>query len=340
MLPFDTYSVLTSIGDKAHHLAPTYRESVATAARMADRFGYTGALLHYNFHGVDPWCLVPSVLEATDSLVPLVATPATAMPPHTLARHVAAMAALYGRAVAINVVTGANPAELATIGDTADHDGRYSRAEEHTRCFREMVRGEPVRSRPYDGFVLDPGVPAGLRPEIFLAGSSPAGLATAAKIADVAVTHAADPAAPETVAFLDAVNAAGLAAGIRLGIVARPTTEQAWRVVEERFPQDRWGSLMSMQKLRSESHWMRSLADKAVHGDQLSRLWFGAFAVSKSHAAYLVGDYDEVAAVLAEYRECGVTRLLLDGPYDDVEFEHTHEALTRVPVSQEPVRSR
>jgi alkanesulfonate monooxygenase len=122
-----------------------------------------------------------------------------------------------------------------------------------------------------------------------------------------------------------------VAAGVRLGILARPTAEEAWKVAEARFPAGRKGMLATAQKLRSESHWARSLAEKALDAEKPSRLWLGAFAAARSHAAYLVGDYESVAEALTDYRAAGVTRLLLDGPYDREEFEHTHEALHRVP---------
>jgi alkanesulfonate monooxygenase len=333
-LPFRTYSVLPSINDTGHHLRSNYRDSVRASARLAEEFGYTGSLLHYNFRGVDPWCLVPLVLESTTSLVPLVATPATAMPPHSLARWVAAMSALYARRVDINVVTGADPAELASICDTADHDERYSRAEDHVQCLRQILGGKATIDTPhwsYRELALHPEVPPSRRPAIFLAGSSPAGLRTAARIADVAVTHATDPSSPESKQFLTTVVGAGLAAGVRLGIIARPTSEAAWRAAQTRFPPDRQGAIATALKLRSDSHWVRSLAGEALHGGQHTGLWLGAFTAGRSHAAYLVGDYDAVGAALAKYRAAGVTRLLLDGPYDREEFAHTHEALRRLP---------
>jgi alkanesulfonate monooxygenase len=334
-LPLETYSILPSIRDTAHHSSPDYPTTVVTAARCADRFGYTGCLLHYNLHNVDPWALVPLLLAETASLVPLIATPATAMPPHTLARNVAGFAAAYGRRLAINVITGADPAELAMIGDDAGHDARYARAEAHLICARAMMAGDTVSVRTpyfrYDRFRLEPAVDAALMPEVFVAGTSAAGHATAARVGGVAITHATDPGSAETRAFFDRAGAAGLATGVRLGIVARPDPTQAWRVAEASFPPDRRGSLIALQKLTSESEWMRNLARHAAEGvGGTGGLWFGPFSASRSHSAYLVGSYDEVAEVLAEYQRLGMSRLLLDGPYGEEEFSHTQKALLRL----------
>jgi hypothetical protein len=40
-----------------------------------------------------------------------------------------------------------------------------------------------------------------------------------------------------------------------------------------------------------------------------------------------------VAQLLGEYRRLGVTRLLLDGPYDEDEFAHHHEVFSTMQAS-------
>jgi alkanesulfonate monooxygenase len=338
VLPFQTYSVLVSVHDTQHHLAESYRESVLRAARLAEDHGYTGALLHTNLHQVDPWYLVPTLLERTSRLIPLVATNPTAMPPHTLARLIAAAHAVHHRRIAINLVTGADPAELLAVGDDADHDGRYRRARSYIGAMRELLCGGQVTlDSPlwnYREFVLDPSVPPSHQPEVFVAGSSPAGLATAAEVAQVAVTHATDPAGVEMRRFVDTVRTAGLECAIRVGILAGATSELAWRVAERRFPAQRAAMMMTAQKSRSESRWMRDLATAALSaGEERTTVWYGAFAAGKSHAAYLVGSYDDVAEVLDGYRQLGVRRLLVDGPYNEEEFGHHAEVFARIPDS-------
>ena len=291
MLPFQTYSVIASFGDKSHHLRGTYRDSVIAAARLAERFCYTGALLHYNLHSVDPWCVAPLIFEFTEGLIPLIATPATAAPPHTIARHIAACAALYQRRVAINVVTGADPAERAAVGDDLGHDERYERAEAHVRHVMALARGsEPLSANAaywsYREMALRPGVPREFLPEIFVAGSSPGGLGVAARAGDVVVTHATGPDSAEMSGFLAAASEAGLAVGIRVGIIARATGASARAEAAKRFPANRGALLTGMKKLRSESFWVRSLANAAFAGSgQSASVSLSAFSAGQSHSA-------------------------------------------------------
>lgn len=337
VLPFETYSVVPSIGDTARHLRSDYRGSVIASVQLAEEFGYVGTLVHYNFRGVDPWSLVPIIFDATTTLTPLIATPANAAPPHTVARQVVSAAAIHGRRVALNLIAGADPAELASINDHLDHDARYARVQQHIEIMLCLLdhAGEPTtvcgEHWRYDGFTLTPDMPAELRPEVFVAGSSPAGRAVAARVADVAVTHTIDPTATEINDFVSAARSAGLHMGMRVGILAREDPLEAWSVAEARFPADRRSTLVAAQKLRSNSHWMRSLAEQAFRPDSdSSRTWLGGFVSAKSHAAYLVGGYDEVAETLGAYRDLGFSRLLLDGPFDEPEFRHTNEVFLRL----------
>src|SRR5260370_22104548 len=93
------------------------------------------------------------------------------------------------------------------------HEGRYYR-----------YRSLRLHSR------LDPE----LRPRVFLAGSSPAGQAVAAAVADVAITHP-EPVEQFAETFLGRARE-DLRIGIRIGLVARPTDEEAGEAARTGFP--------------------------------------------------------------------------------------------------------
>jgi alkanesulfonate monooxygenase len=68
-------------------------------------------------------------------------------------------------------------------------------------------------------------------------------------------------------------------AGVRIGVIARDTDEEAWRVAHERFPDTRAGRMLQrMARSTSDSHWVRRLssADEFPGGPD-SPYWMGPF---------------------------------------------------------------
>ena len=78
---------------------------------------------------------------------------------------------------------------------------------------------------------MSPAVPSELLPGILISGSSEAGLAAAAATGAIAVKYPQPPGQEE----VTAVEGLG-GAGIRVGIIARPNAEEAWRIAHNRFP--------------------------------------------------------------------------------------------------------
>ncbi|TMD03479.1 MAG: LLM class flavin-dependent oxidoreductase [Chloroflexi bacterium] len=288
--PFALYSVVPGIRDRHLHLAGSYRDSVVAAAVLAEQHGFTGTLLHYNFHALDPWMLAQSVIQATSRLTPLVATQPAAIPPQTLARFVIAIAHLYGRRVDVNLVIGARPDEMRAIGDELDHDARYHRAREYVQAVRALLTSSDAVSwqGSYYGFrdlLLEPHLPSGMLPRYFIAGSSPAGIETACLVGDVAVTHPGPWTEFET-EFINPIRSRSRQAelAVRVGIIARPTKDEAWVVARERFPTTRSGQLQTVIKTRAESHWVRSLAQHALQQETYDEvLWLGAYGAGQAY---------------------------------------------------------
>jgi alkanesulfonate monooxygenase SsuD/methylene tetrahydromethanopterin reductase-like flavin-dependent oxidoreductase (luciferase family) len=160
-----------------------------------------------------------------------------------------------------------------------------------------------------------------------VAGSSEAGRKAAADVADVSVTH------PEPVASFAGYFAtparAGLRTGIRIGLLARATDEEAWLAAREQYPSDRLSHLKTVMRQKSESDWSRRLARLALADETYDDVyWTGAYRAGKGSAPLLVGGYERVAEYLGRYLELGVSHVLLGGSLTEEEFRHNAVVLS------------
>jgi alkanesulfonate monooxygenase len=329
---FDVYSTMAGIPDASS----AFLHDVLDSIRIAEHHAFSGTLLYQNFASVDPWCLASYILQQTDRLVPLIATQPVSVSPHTLARFIGSIAHLYQRRVYLNMVVGASPSELAAVGDTLGHDERYARAVEYVQIVKELLAGKVVtcegRYHAIRGLTLAPLPPPELAPLVFFAGSSPAGLRAARECGDVLVTHP-EPWATFERTFLKEWHAvpSKVSLGIRVGILARPTKEEAWDVAYRTFPPSRRGEVVTKLKKNSESDWVRKLAhlsDQQLIFDEV--FWLGAFRAGGSSAIHLVGTYADVAAALSPYLDAGVRHIILSGPGNLHEFEHVGRVIERL----------
>ncbi|GAB7046438.1 LLM class flavin-dependent oxidoreductase [Catenuloplanes indicus] len=310
-------------------------DSIRGLARRAEKYGYTGLLAFYNHENIDPWVVAAVMLQATRSLVPLVALQPYAVPPITAAKTLHDLATLYRRRIDVNLITGGIRGELGQVGDDVDHDGRYDRAVEHISIVRRLTSSpEPLthegtyyRTRKLLAHAV---LPEDLRPRVFVAGSSAANLRAALDVADATITH------PEPVDAFAARFAAPRHGhrpriGIRVGLIARPTDEEAWDVARRGYPPDRRAMAMTALKTRSESDWNRRIARLAVAADVHDEVyWTGAYRSDRALMPQLVGSYERVAAYLRRYLALGVRELLLGGVLDEEEFAHCDVVLDRV----------
>ena len=124
-----------------------------------------------------------------------------------------------------------------------------------------------------------------------ISGSSDAGLAAARAISATAVKYPKPPG-EEQDQRSDTIDS-----GVRVGIIARETSEEAWRVALERFPEDRKGQITHKLAMKvSDSSWhkqLSTLGEKPVSEE--NPYWLGPFENYKTFCPYLVGSYDRVA---------------------------------------------
>ena len=309
-----------------------FRRRVAEVAEWSDRAGFRGILVYTDNQLVDPWLVAQIVIDSTDSLCPLVAVQPVYMHPYTTARMVASLAHIYGRRIYLNMVAGASRHELRALGDHTEHARRYERLVEYTLLVRQLLSGGRVSfSGTYytvNQLSLSPMLSPALFPNIFVSGSSEAGLDAARVIGATAVKFPKPPL--EEVSL--AMNGAGI--GIRVGIVAREDDVKAWTIARARFPEDRKGQVTHALAMKvSDSHWHRELTEFGKHSLSAENpYWLGPFENYQTFCPYLVGSYSTVAGELARYIDLGIRTFIVDIPPDAEELEHTAVAFEQATV--------
>jgi alkanesulfonate monooxygenase len=317
-------------------VAPSeYAERVADVARWSERAGYHGILVYTDNGIADPWLVAQRVIEATESLRPLVAVQSVYMSPYSVAKMVTTLAYLHGRAIDLNLVAGGFRNDLLALGDETPHDDRYNRTVEYARIITGLLKGETVtfegRWYAVKNLRLTPPLPPELAPAYTISGSSPAGLAAAEEIGALAVRYPKPAEEEESESVAEPRG--GL--GVRVGVLARESAEEAWRVARERFPQDRKGEVKHQLAMKvSDSHWHRELSEREK-GDEDGEnpYWLGPFNQGQTFCPYLVGSHERVGAELARYVGAGFATFILDIPPDREELEHTGTAFEHARAS-------
>jgi alkanesulfonate monooxygenase len=297
-----------------------YARSVADVARWSEAAGCEGMLVYTDNGLVDPWLVSQLILQSTERLAPLVAVQAAYMHPYSVAKMVSTLGYLHNRRLYLNMVAGGFRNDLAALDDNTPHDERYERTVEYTQIVTRLLAGETVtlegRYYSVSKLALTPALPDAMRPGVFISGSSPAGLDAARRIGAVAVKY--PKRANEEVGQQDGDS------GVRVGIVARPNAEEAWRVARERFPEDRKGQITHKLAMKvSDSHWHRQLSEMgAVETDEEDPYWLWPFENYATFCPYLVGSYERVVIELARYIELGFRSFILDIPASEEELHH------------------
>lgn len=315
---------VTGFGAGASRRREPTRSYLAQVARAADDLGFDGVLTPTGTWCEDAWLTCAALVPETTRLKFLVAFRPGLVTPTLAAQMAATFQRLSGGRCLLNVVTGGEGAEQRRFGDHLDHDERYDRTDE----FLEVVRGAWNGPFTFSGrhyVVEDADVMARPTPEpaIYLGGASEAAEIVAARHADVHLSWAEPPGVVAERITRVAARAAALGrrlgAGIRLHVISRDTSEQAWAVAD--------GLLAAMDPevvaraqariAGTESEGQRRMA--ALNGGRLDdlevspNLWAGYGLVRDGAGTALVGSHDEVTDRIAEYHAIGVDDLILSG---------------------------
>lgn len=307
--------------------AASYLKNVIDVARWSEEAGCEGMLVYADNGIVDPWTVSQAILAGTKEICPLVAVQPVYMHPFSIAKKISSLAFLYQRRICLNLLAGGFRNDLLALGDPTPHDERYERLVEYTRIIQGLCdnpRGITMDGDYYsvNNLKLTPSLPVELRPHYMMSGSSPAGMAAAIQTGVTAIQY------PKPAVHREQVNddpdLKGQSTGVRVGIVARPHREQAWKIAEERFPEDRRGELTHQLAMKtSDSHWHQQLSKQKEHpAGEESCYWMRPFHTYKTFCPYLVGSYEEIASEISCYIALGHRTFVLDIPPCEQELEH------------------
>ncbi|MCS3447773.1 LLM class flavin-dependent oxidoreductase [Bradyrhizobium elkanii] len=322
------FEVFSTCPQSSAVAAADYVEQVQAVARWSEEAGCKGILVYTENSLVDPWLVSQIILQSTKELCPLVAVQPVYMHPYSIAKMVSSLAHMYGRRLYLNMVAGGYTTELTALGDTTAHDKRYARLIEYTGIIKRLLENaEPVTLEGQFNAVrnlrMTPPLPPELLPGVFVSGSSEAGLAAAKALGATPVRYP-KPAAEYGPA--DTADCTG--SGVRVGVIARPSADEAWRVAHERFPTDKKGQLAHKLAMKvSDSAWHKQMSDLAAQTavTQDTPYWLVPFENYKTFCPYLVGNYRVVSDELARYAAAGYGTFILDIPPTREELIHTGE---------------
>ncbi|GGS19097.1 alkanesulfonate monooxygenase [Streptomyces humidus] len=313
-------------------------------ARAAEDLGFVGALTPTGAWCEDAWLTTAMVSQNTERLKFLVAFRPGFVSPTLAAQMASTFQRQTGGRLLLNVVTGGESHEQRAYGDFLDKDARYRRTGEFLEIVRGLWEGKTVDLRGEHLQVEDAKlarVPDPV-PEVYFGGSSPIAGEVAAKHVDVYLTWGEPPAAvAEKIAWIRALadkEGRRVRFGIRLHVITRDTSEQAWaeanRLLDGFDPE----AVKTIQAglARSESEGQQRML--ALHdGGSLPHsrlrssggptrleihpnLWAGIGLVRGGAGTALVGSHDEVAKRIKEYHALGVDEFVLSG------YPHLEEA--------------
>jgi alkanesulfonate monooxygenase len=310
-------------------------EYLRQIAVSSEYLGYDGLLIPTGSSCLDPWIVAASLIPVTQRIKLLVALRTSLGAPVAVARQTATLErALHGRLL-LNVVPGGDTTELEADGIFLDHDARYEHADEFLTIWKRLLEGETLdfdgkylkvkNARNYYPTVQRP------HPPLYFGGSSPAAHELAAKQVDAYLSWGEPPA--QVKEKIDDVRERAarygrtVRFGVRLQVIARETTAEAWadanRLISRLSDED-------IARAQANFERMDSIGQRRIstlHGGRRDKLeispnlWAGIGLVRGGAGTALVGDAATVAERLQEYVDLGVDSFVLSG-YPHLEEAH------------------
>jgi alkanesulfonate monooxygenase len=310
-------------------------------AQAAEINGFEAVLTPTGLWCEDAWLSTAMLIQSTEKLKYLVAFRPGLVSP-TLAAQMATTFQWQSQGrLLLNVVTGGESSEQQAFGDFLPKEARYARCGEFLDIVRRLwTSQEPVTANG-EHLRVEQAVLArhpDPLPPVFFGGSSPEAGEVAARYADTYLTWGERPEQVKEkldwIRGLAAAQGRQLSYGIRLHVISRDTSEQAWseaqRLLSALSPETVAAAQQSLA--RSESVGQRRMRQLHGGGEDFAagadarqleiypNLWSGVGLVRGGAGTALVGSHDEVADRIAEYAELGLDHFILSG------YPHLEEA--------------
>ncbi|GAA0409635.1 alkanesulfonate monooxygenase [Acrocarpospora corrugata] len=307
---------------------PPTIEYLGQIARSAEQLGFEAVLTPTGTYCEDAWLVTAALTQVTTRLKFLVAFRPGLLSPTLAAQMAATYQRISGGRLLLNIVTGGEETEQRRFGDHLGKDERYARTDEFLSIVRGAWNGRFDFSGDYydveDARVAEAPDPL---PELYFGGSSAAAGPVAAKHVDVYLTWGEPPAAVAEklnwIRKLAAEQGRTLRFGIRLHVITRDTSAEAWAEAErllDRIPAE---DIAKARKLLGQSASVGQQRMLALHaGFQGGKvrdlevhpgLWAGVGLVRGGAGTALVGNHAEVADLIEEYTALGIDEFVLSG---------------------------
>lgn len=320
----------TSIGNRVADI--DYLQQIAQAA---DTLGFNGVLTPTGRQCEDAWLICAKLAAVTKRLKFIVAFRPGLIAPALAARQAATFDRISNGRLVVNIVTGGSDADTAADGLQLSHDERYELTDEFLTIYRQLLgTNEDVT---FDGqhLTIKNGrniFPTAQKPypAIYFGGSSDAAHHVAAKHADLYLTWGEPPQQVAeqiaTVRRYAEENGHAIRFGIRLHIIVRETTSQAWDAANDLIQYVSDDAIKAAQSFQTGSQAVGQHRMQALHNGRRDKLeispnlWAGVGLVRGGAGTALVGDADTVAARMQEYVDLGVESFIFSG------YPHLEEA--------------
>jgi alkanesulfonate monooxygenase len=322
---------------------PASVDYLGQVARGAEQSGFEAVLTPTGSGCEDAWILTSMLSQRTERLRFIVAFRPGFVAPTLAAHQAGSFQRLAGERLVVNIVSGGDPVEQRAYGDYLSHDERYQRTAEFLEVFRRSLRTAPFEfaGRHYR---VERGAPASLdaaAPPIFFGGASPAALDVAARLADVHLSWG-EPVdvlrrLVEDLTARAAAHGRELAFGVRLHVISRDTSAQAWAEADRLLAGMDPRAVAAAQErfARMDSVGQQRMTDLSAGGAERLRiapnLWAGVGLIREGAGTALVGSHDEVADRLTEYADAGFDHVILSGwPHLEEAYRVGEQVLPRV----------
>ena len=285
-------------------------------ARHAEEAGIDSVLISFSRYEPEPLLVSCALGRATKKLKFIAAFRSGLMKPTSFVQQVNTLSALIEGRLSLNVVAGSSTVEQHGYGDFLAHDERYARAEEFLAVCNSFWRGK--EEVDFDGkyYRVERGklhtpflAPDRTVPEIYVSGHSEQSERLAYSQGSCWLRVADTPERLEPV--VARARARGVAVCLRLGLICRPTREEAVAAAEALLPDDKKESTTT---LKDDSQMYKE--GKTVTSDSywLSRsLWTGLVPHYGPVWTTLLGTPQELAEAFIAYKQIGVTEFIISG---------------------------
>ncbi|ACS86840.1 LLM class flavin-dependent oxidoreductase [Musicola paradisiaca] len=303
----------------------TYTGNLKFQAQECDRLGFTGMLFFVgNDTPIDPWLAAAQVAADTTRLSPFIALNPVYMHPFSAARAIATLSYLYQRRVYINLIAGASLAAHDALGDVgADHQCRYARLLEYTRCVRSLLSSRRPHSFTGQYYQLKDlqlplFLPEALQPGFFVSGHS-------ARAQEVAGALGCDQVAMISPQLENPLGRGG----VYLGMVTKASVTDAWREAHRLFLTDEIGQQVVAYSMKyTDAQWKNHLYQQTHATDVADGYWIAPFENGRADCPYVVQDHRSMAGMVARLVRQGTTSFIIDLPEESEQLVEIAQVFT------------